>query len=47
MEQELQLPARFAKLETETLLAGDIFPAIHEAVLSRFFEEISERIVKP
>ena len=47
VEQELQLPARFAKLETEALLAGDIFPAIHEAVLSRFLEEISERIVKP
>ena len=46
VERELQLAARFDKQEIETLLMGDIFPAIHESVLKKFFSEIGEQIVK-
>lgn len=46
VEQELRLPARFDGQEVEALLTGDIFPAIHEAILKRFFAEISEQVVK-
>ena len=46
VEQELQLPARFDKQEIETLLTGDIFPAIHESILKRFYDEISGQVVK-
>ena len=46
MEQELQLPTRFDKQEIETLLTGDIFPAIHESILKRFYDEISGQVVK-
>lgn len=46
-ERELKLPTRFEQLETETLLTGDLFPAIHESILNRFFTEISEHVVKP
>ncbi len=47
VEQELQLPSRFEKQEIETLLTGDIFPAIHEVILKRFFSEVAEQVVKP
>lgn len=47
VEQELQLPSRFDRLETETLLTGDIFPSIHEVILKRFFSETAEQVVKP
>ena len=46
VEQELQLPTRFDKQEIETLLTGDIFPAIHESILKRFYDEISGQMVK-
>ncbi len=46
VEEELKLPARFEKQEIETLLTGDIFPAIHEAILKRFFTEVAEQVVK-
>lgn len=46
VEQELRLPERFDKLEVETLLTGDIFPAIHESILKRFFQETAEQVVK-
>lgn len=46
IEQELQLPTRFDKQEIETLLTGDIFPAIHESILKRFYDEISGQVVK-
>lgn len=46
VEQELKLPARFEKQEIETLLTGDIFPAIHETILKRFFSEAAEQVVK-
>ena len=46
VEQELQLPTRFDKQEIETLLTGDIFPAIHESILKRFYDEISGQVVK-
>lgn len=46
VEQELKLPARFDKQEIETLLTGDIFPAIHEAIFKRFFSEVADHVVK-
>lgn len=46
IEGNLDLPSRFDKLEIETLLTGDIFPSIHEAILKRFFSEISDHIIK-
>lgn len=47
VEQELQLPSRFDRLETETLLRGDIFPSIHEVILKRFFSDVAGQVVKP
>ena len=46
VEQELKLPARFEGQEIETLLTGDIFPAIHETILKRFFTEVADQVVK-
>lgn len=46
VEQDLKLPARFEKQEIETLLTGDIFPAIHEVILKRFFTEVADQVVK-
>lgn len=46
VEQELQLATRFDRQEIETLLTGDIFPAIHESILKRFYDEISSQVVK-
>ena len=46
VEQELQLPTRFDKQEIETLLTGDIFPAIHERILKQFYDEISGQVLK-
>lgn len=46
VEQELQLPTRFDRQEIETLLTGDIFPAIHESILKQFYDKISGQVVK-
>lgn len=46
VEERLGLAARFEKLDTETLLSSDIFPAIDEAILSRFFAEIAGHVLK-
>lgn len=46
VEQELQLPTRFDKLECEKLLGSDVFPCIDESILKQFYREISERVVK-
>lgn len=46
VESELQLPARFDKLDPETLIGGDIFPCINECILKRFYGEIAEHVVK-
>lgn len=46
VEARLGLAARFEKLETETLLTSDIFPAIDEAILSRFYAEIADNVLK-
>ena len=46
VEQEVQLVNRLDKQEIETLLMGDIFPAIHESILKKFFGEIGEQIVR-
>lgn len=47
VEETLRLPERLAKQETAILLSSDIFPAIHEVILQRFFDEAAEQIVKP
>lgn len=46
VEDRLGLATRFEKLETETLLTSDIFPAIDEAILSRFYAEIADNVLK-
>lgn len=46
VEQELQLPSRFDKQDIETLLTADLFPSIHEVILSRFYSEVSDHVVK-
>lgn len=46
VEQALQLSTRFDKQEVETLLTGDIFPALHESILKRVFDEISSQVVR-
>lgn len=46
VEERLELTARFEKLDTETLLTPDIFPAIDEAILSRFYAEIAGNVLK-
>ncbi len=46
VEAELSLAARFDKQEIETLLTADIFPAIHESILKRFFSEVADHVVK-
>lgn len=46
VEQELQLPSRFDKQDIETLLTTDIFPSIHEVILSRFYSEVADHVVK-
>ena len=46
VEQELRLPARFDKLEPETLLTGDIFPCINESILGQLYNEIADHVVR-
>jgi uncharacterized protein (TIGR02687 family) len=47
IERELQLANRFDGLETKVLLTSDVFPAINESILKRFFAEIGEQVIKP
>lgn len=46
VEQDLHLASRFEKQDIETLLKVDIFPSIHEVILSRFFSETADHVVK-
>jgi len=46
VERELCFADRFGNIEIETLLKCDIFPAINESILKRFFLEISENVIK-
>lgn len=46
VERELQLVNRFEKAEIEALLTSDTFPCINECILKRFFDEISEQVIK-
>ena len=46
VEHELRLPDRFDKTEINILLKSDVFPAINESILKRFFTEISENVIK-
>lgn len=47
VERELRLSARFDKLSVEELLCGDVFPALHESILARLFDEASQQIARP
>lgn len=47
VEAQLGLGARFETLTLETLETSDVFPAIDEAILSRFFAEVAEGVIKP
>ena len=47
VETELRLPARFAQWETETLLAADCLPALHDALYQRLFAAIGEGTAQP
>lgn len=46
VEQELNLVERFEQQEIETLLTGDIFPAIYETIFERFFDETAEGVIR-
>lgn len=46
VERELRLADRFDKTEISILLKSDIFPAINESILKRFFKEITENVIK-
>lgn len=46
VEHELRLSDRFDKTEINILLKSDVFPAINESILKRFFTEISENVIK-
>lgn len=46
VEQELRLHERLERQDTEALLTADLFPAIHEVLLERFFSEIAAQVVK-
>jgi len=46
VEQELQLPSRFDKQDIGTLLTADLFPSIHEVILSHFYSEVADHVVK-
>ena len=40
------MPSRFDKQDIETLLTADLFPSIHEVILSRFYSEVADHVVK-
>ena len=46
LEQQLNLPARFVRLEQDQLLGATLFPALHEELLSRLFEQIAQGTAK-
>jgi uncharacterized protein (TIGR02687 family) len=46
VERELRLADRFDKIEISILLKSDMFPAINESILKRFYAEIGERVIK-
>lgn len=47
VEHELRLADRFDKIEINTLLKSDTFPAINESILKRYLIEIGENVIKP
>lgn len=46
IEAKLNLRSRFEKADVDTLLSSDVFPAIDEALLKRYFNEIAENVIK-
>ena len=46
-ENELQLPKRFMKLSVPDLLDTEIFPSIHEVILVKLMNDISDHIIDP
>lgn len=47
VEHELHLADRFDKIEINTLLKSDTFPAINESILKRYLIAIGENVIKP
>jgi uncharacterized protein (TIGR02687 family) len=46
VERKLHLSERFDNTDIDILLKCDVFPAINESLLKRFFTEISENVIK-
>jgi uncharacterized protein (TIGR02687 family) len=46
VEQQLRLADRFDNIDISVILKSDIFPAINESILKRYFAEISEGVIK-
>lgn len=46
IEYKLNIHSRFEKMDVDLLLLSDVFPAIDEALLKRYFSEISENVIK-
>lgn len=42
LEQDLNLPARFAQLESEQLLTSALLPSLHEELLGRLYDQIAQ-----
>jgi len=47
VEHDLRLADRFDKIEINTLLKSDTFPAINESIIKRYLIEIGENVIKP
>ncbi len=47
VEGKFLLPGRFDDMDIETLVKSDVFPALDESILKRFFGEVGERLIKP
>jgi uncharacterized protein (TIGR02687 family) len=45
VEEELRLIDRFDKIEMETLLKSDVFPAVNECLIARLFSEINTGVI--
>jgi uncharacterized protein (TIGR02687 family) len=47
VEHDMRLADRFDKIEINTLLKSDTFPAINESIIKRYLIEIGENVIKP
>lgn len=46
VEEECNLVKRFNNMDMNLLVKANVFPAVNEVILSRFFNEIREKVVK-